>query len=84
MAKASEVLCYLMPNGGYVSRGETYQDVEFIEAQPITEAEFNAGFAAYDNWKADQEAKAVTDKANATAKLEALGLTADDLKALGL
>ena len=34
--------------------------------------------------KAAQEAQAATDKANATAKLEALGLTADDLKALGL
>ena len=39
---------------------------------------------------AEQEAKtaeaeqAKTDKATATAKLEALGLTADDLKALGL
>ncbi len=84
MATAAEVLCYLMPNGGYVSRGQTYQDVEFIEAQPITEAEFNAGFAEYDNWKAAQEAKAVADKASATAKLEALGLTVDDLAALGL
>jgi hypothetical protein len=40
--------------------------------------------------KADQEqqaeaqAKAETDKAAAQAKLEALGLTTDDLKALGL
>ena len=30
------------------------------------------------------EAKADSDKANAAAKLEALGLTANDLKALGL
>ena len=37
--------------------------------------------AAADKATAD---KAVTDKATATAKLEALGLTADDLKALGL
>jgi hypothetical protein len=32
----------------------------------------------------EAEAKAAADKAAATAKLEALGLTADDLKALGL
>ena len=74
MAKASEVLCYLMPNGGYVSRGETYQDVEFIEAEPITEAQFNAGFAEYDAWKAEQKAKAETDKAALLAKL---GITTD-------
>ena len=32
----------------------------------------------------DKAAQAATDKASATAKLKALGLTADDLKALGL
>ena len=32
----------------------------------------------------DAEAKAIADKEAATAKLAALGLTADDLKALGL
>jgi uncharacterized protein YfdQ (DUF2303 family) len=34
--------------------------------------------------KEEQEAKAEADKAAAQAKLAALGLTADDLKALGL
>ena len=48
------------------------------------EAEFNAGFANYDSWKAEQDAQAATDKTNAIAKLEALGLTAEDLTALGL
>ena len=32
----------------------------------------------------DKAAQVATDKASATAKLEALGLTANDLKALGL
>ena len=52
--------------------------------EDITEAEFNAGFAKYDAWKAEQDAKKVADKAAAQAKLSALGLTTDDLKALGL
>jgi hypothetical protein len=34
--------------------------------------------------KSDSIAKAESDKASAQAKLEALGLTLDDLKALGL
>jgi hypothetical protein len=34
--------------------------------------------------EADKNAKAEADKASAQAKLAALGLTADDLKALGL
>ena len=84
MATTTEVLRYLIPTGGWVLIGDTWEGVEFIEATPITEAQFNAGFAQYDAWKAEQNAAAAADKASATAKLEALGLTADDLKALGL
>jgi hypothetical protein len=84
MALAREVLAYLIPEGGYVLRGETFADIEFIEAKPITKAQFEAGFAAVDAYKADQESKKEAAKTAAQAKLSALGLTADDLKALGL
>jgi len=84
MATAAEVLGMLIPNGGYVARGEDYEGIQFLECEPITKAQFEAGFAEYDAWKADQDAQMAADKASATAKLEALGLTADDLKALGL
>jgi len=84
MATSEEVLRFLIPSGGYVLRGDDFEGIEFLEATPITKAQFTAGFAQYDAWKADQEAQMESDKASATAKLEALGLTADDLKALGL
>ena len=84
MATGAEILRMLIPQGGWVIEGDNFEGVQFIEATPITEAEFNAGFAQYDAWKAEQAAQLATDKSNATAKLEALGLTADDLKALGL
>jgi hypothetical protein len=84
MATSAEVLTKLIPTGGWTITGEDWSGVQFIEATPITEAQFNAGFAAYDVWKAEQDAQAAADKASATAKLAALGLTADDLKALGL
>jgi hypothetical protein len=84
MAQAYEVLQLLIPNGGWVITGDTYEGIEFIDATPITKAQFEAGFAQYDAWKAEQDAKAEADKAAAQAKLAALGLTADDLKALGL
>jgi hypothetical protein len=84
MATNYEVLGMLIPNGGYVQVGTEYEGIEFIECEPITKAQFEAGFAQYDAWKAEQDAQAAADKANATAKLTALGLTADDLKALGL
>jgi hypothetical protein len=52
----------------------------------MTEAEFAAWSAqkAIDDAKAEEVAAAQADKAKAEAKLEALGITADDLKALGL
>jgi len=84
MAKHYEVLSMLIPNGGYVQIGEDYEGIEFLECEPITKEEYEAGFAQYDAWKAEQEAQAAAKKAAAEAKLAALGLDADDLKALGL
>ena len=49
---------------------------EVLATQAAIKAESDAAQAATD--------KAKSDKAAAQAKLEALGLTADDLKALGL
>ena len=84
MATGADVLGLLLPAGGWYISGDDYEGIQFLECEPITKAQFAAGFAQYDAWKAEQDAKAVTDKAAAQAKLAALGLTADDLKALGL
>jgi hypothetical protein len=84
MAKGSEVLSMLIPQGGWVIVGDDYEGITFLECEPITKEQFEAGFAQFDAWKAEQDAQALAAKAAAEAKLEALGLTADDLKALGL
>jgi hypothetical protein len=84
MAQSYEVLRMLIPNGGYVQVGEDFEGITFIEATPITKAQFEAGFATYDAWKAEQDAKAAADKLSAQEKLATIGLTIDDLKALGL
>jgi hypothetical protein len=84
MARGNQVLDMLIPNGGWIISGNDYEGITFLECEPITKAQFEAGFAQYDAWKAAQDAQGAADKASATAKLEALGLTADDLKALGL
>ena len=84
MATSSEVLRMLIPNGGYVATGDTYEGIEFLECEPITKAQYEAGLAQYDSWKAEQEATQAGAKAAAQSKLAALGLTTDDLKALGL
>ena len=84
MATSAQVLRFLIPNGGYTAMGEEYEGINFVECEPITKAQFDAGFAQYDAWKAEQDTQAATGKAAAIAKLAALGLTTDDLKALGL
>ncbi len=85
MATGADVLRFLRPNGGWVIIGDDFQTIRLDEGvQPITKAQFEAGFAEYDAWKAEQETAKTAKKAAAEAKLAALGLTADDLEALGL
>jgi hypothetical protein len=83
MATGAEVLGMLIPNG-WVIVGDDYEGIQFIDCEPITKEQFEAGFAQYDAWKAEEDAKVVAAKEAAQAKLEVLGLTAADLKALGL
>jgi hypothetical protein len=59
--------------------GDEYEGIEWFECQPITKAQFEAGFAQYDSWKAEQDSKAAADKAALLAKL---GITADEAKLL--
>ena len=84
MITGSNVLEMLIPQGGWIITGNDYEGIQFLECEPITKAEFEVGFAQYDAWKAEQDTAKAQAKAAAEAKLEALGLTPDDLKALGL
>jgi hypothetical protein len=79
MAKGSDVLSMLIPNGGWIIRGNEYDGIEFLNCEPITEKEFKAGFAKYDAWKAEQDAAQLANKA---ALLERLGITEDEAKLL--
>jgi hypothetical protein len=79
MAKSYEVLQMLIPNGGYIQYGEEYEGIQFLECEPITKAEFKAGFAQYDAWKAQQDAAKAAEK---TALLNRLGITEDEAKLL--
>jgi len=84
MASGGEVLSMLLPNGGWYISGDDYKGIQFLECEPITKAQYEAGFAQYDAWRAEQDADKATAKAAAQAKLAALGLTVEDLQALGL
>jgi hypothetical protein len=79
MAKATEVLNMLIPNGGWAITGQEYEGIQFIECDSITKAQFEAGFAQYDAWKAEQDAAKATQKA---ALLNRLGITEEEAKLL--
>lgn len=79
MATGAEVLEMLIPTGGWAITGDDWQGVQFLEAEPITKAQFDAGFAAFDAWKAEQVATKTAEK---TALLAKLGITADEAKLL--
>jgi glycine cleavage system aminomethyltransferase T len=81
-----EAIFKLRPNAEFVILDNDYAKIEWhqLEGNAPTQAEIDS---AIEQIKADDfaaKAKAEADKAAAQAKLEKLGLTADDLKALGL
>jgi hypothetical protein len=79
MTKASDVLIMLLPEGGWVTHGDNYEDITFIEAKPITKKQFEDGVAKYDSWKFEKDAKIEADK---TALLNKLGISVEELRSL--
>ena len=84
MSKASDVLGMLIPTGGWLINGDDYEGIKFLECEPITKKQFTEGFAKFDEWQAAKTASDLAKKEVAQAKLAALGITVDDLMALGL
>jgi hypothetical protein len=75
MAKGSDVLGMLIPQGGWVITGDEYEGIQFLECDPISKADFEAGFADFDNLKAAQDAERLAAK---NALLVRLGITAEE------
>jgi len=76
---AGKILEMLIPTGGWGAHGSEYEDIVFLEATPITKADYEAGVLAYPAWKAAKDAEAAATK---TAILAKIGLTADEAKIL--
>jgi hypothetical protein len=80
MATGGDVLTMLLPLGGWVIYGDDFDSIIWTDERPkCTKAQFTAGFAQFDAWKSEQNAKAEADKA---ALLIKLGITADEAKLL--
>ena len=79
MIRGADVLEMLIPQGGWVITGETYEGIQFLECEPITKEQFESGFAQYEAWKAEQNAaKAATKQ----ALLNRLGITEEEAQLL--
>lgn len=74
---------HIRPGSQFVLHGEELDWLDTNQTQP-TEEEIEAGWIAYQAKVEADKAEAEAKKEAAQAKLAALGLTPDDLKALGL
>jgi hypothetical protein len=79
MATGADVLSMLCPNTEWVITGNDFDAIQWIKGEQITKAQFEAGFAQYDAWKAEQDSKTAAAKAALLAKL---GITADEARLL--
>ena len=83
---AALVVEMLAPNKLATMYGDDFDTITWRDGvtAPITKEQYEAGFAQYEILKAKEKADALQAKATAQAKLAALGLTVQDLGALGL
>lgn len=80
MATGGDVLGMLIPTGGWVIYGDDFDSIRYDDdVKPITKKQFEAGFAQYDAWRAEQDA---LKAANKNALLDRLGITEDEVKLL--
>jgi hypothetical protein len=86
MAKLAEAINLYNPNAQWTLLGDDYETLDWhsVDIAKPTKAELEDLLLEVEAVKAQQEADKATAKASAEAKLATLGLTADDLKALGI
>jgi hypothetical protein len=76
MATTKEVLEMLLPTGGWIITGDDFDSIVWVDNRPkCTKAQFTAGFAQYDAWKAEQDATKATAR---QAVLDRLGITSEE------
>jgi hypothetical protein len=75
MAQGFEVLSMLRPDGGWVISGNDYENIQWLECEPLTKKDYTDGFAKYDAWKVKDDAAKASAK---QAILDRLGITAEE------
>jgi alpha-D-ribose 1-methylphosphonate 5-triphosphate synthase subunit PhnI len=82
----SEAITHLKPDSEYVFQEADYSTIEWksLEGDAPTLAEIDATIELIKQKKIEDQAEAEAKRQSALAKLAAVGLEEDDLKALGL
>jgi len=86
MTYLSKAIWKLRPSAQFSFQGEDYSTIQWdvLEGNAPTQTEIDAAIEQVKVDEAQAEAEAQAKRSAALAKLEALGLDEDDLKALGL
>lgn len=86
MAKLAEAINLYNPSAQWTLLGDDYDTLDWhsVDIPKPTKAELQNLLSQVESNKAQQEAESEAAKTAAQAKLVALGLTVNDLKALGL
>ena len=86
MSDISKAIWKLRPESEFSFTDDDYSTIQWdkLEGNAPSKSEIDAAIKEIEKEEKAAELKVETDKAAAQAKLAALGLTADDLKALGL
>lgn len=83
MAHIGDVIEYLRPNGEWILRGSTYEDIEFTGDEPaFTKKQFEAAFEIVDKLQIEKLQAKEAAKLSAESKLNALGLTPEEIAAI--
>jgi len=83
MINPGEVLSMLCPGVELAIVGDKYEDIDWFGKEPaITKKQYEDGFAQVEAWQAERLAAKSAAAASAVTKLEAIGLTAEEIAAL--
>lgn len=79
ISKIINAILSIRPNAEFTQKGNTYEDLEWLDVEQVKPSKTEWEYAIAKIEEVEQQ-----KKATAEAKLAALGLEPDDLKALGL
>jgi hypothetical protein len=79
MAKSSDVMSMIYPNGGWIAVGDDFGGIQFLECEPLTKADYEKAALSYDAWVIEKKELKAAAKTDLLAKL---GITEEEARLL--